>query len=142
MSLATLAKGTQLKAGDGAASEVFTLIPEIRTITGPSMSADVIDVTSHDTPGGFRDKLQGLKDWGELSFEMWWVPTNVQQQQLHSDYVAGTQRNYQLVFPNAGNTTFSFKGFVSASPITAAFDAPLVRNCTITIMGAPQPTLI
>ena len=66
--MAIFAKGTELKVGDGATpTEVFTLIPGIRTITGPSMSAEVIDITSHDTPGGFRDKMQGLKDWGVLS---------------------------------------------------------------------------
>jgi hypothetical protein len=26
---------------------------------------EVLDATSHDTPSGFRDKKQGLKDWGQ-----------------------------------------------------------------------------
>jgi predicted secreted protein len=141
MSQAIFAKGTQLKVGDGATpTEVFTLIPEIRSITGPSMSAEVIDVTSHDTPGGFRDKMQGLKDWGVLSFEMLWVPNNPKHLQLFSDYVAGTQRNYKLVVPDAVSTTLSFRGFVGNNPTTAPFDGALTKTVEIVIMGSPAPT--
>jgi predicted secreted protein len=141
MSLATFAKGTQLKAGDGGNPETFTLIPEIRSISGPGMSADTLDATSMDTPGGFRDKKQGLKDWGTLSFELLWIPTNARHQQLFDDFKAGTERNYELVFPNVGNTKFSFKGFVNRMPAQANFDALLTLSVEITIMGDPEPTL-
>jgi predicted secreted protein len=141
MSQATFAKGTQLQAGDGAASEVFTLIPEVRSITGPSMSADVLDATSHDTPGGFRDKKQGLKDWGTLSFEMLWIPSNAMHLQLFADYKAGTERNYKVIYPNVGNTTFSFRGFVSNNPMSAPFDQLLTKTVELVILGSPEPTL-
>lgn len=142
MSLSTFAKGTQLKS-EGAPG-VFTLIPEIRSITGPSMNADILDATSHDTPGGFRDKKQGLKDWGALSFEMLWIPTNAQHALLFADFSVspGVERNYKLIFPNAAATTFSFKGFVSSMPITAPFDQLLTMNVEITILGSPAPTLV
>jgi hypothetical protein len=141
MSQSTFAKGTQLRSGDGGSPEVFTLIPEVRSITGPGMSADVLDATSHDTPSGFRDKKQGLKDWGTLSFELLWIPSHAQHQRLFDDFKAGTERNYELVFPNPGNTKFSFKGFVNSCPPTAAFDALLTMNVEITILGDPEPTL-
>jgi len=137
---AIFAKGTQLKVGDGAAIEGFTLIPGIRTITGPSMSADVIDITSHDTPGGFRDKMQGLKDWGMLSFELLWDPGAAKHQQLFDDYVAGTVRHYQLTYPDVGGTTLSFSGFVANNPTSAPFDGALTKTAEIVIMGSPQPT--
>jgi len=142
MSLATFAKGTQLKAE--VTTGVFTLIPEIRSITGPGMSADILDATSHDTPGGFRDKKQGLKDWGTLSFEMLWIPANAMHQLLYADFSVspGIERNYKLIFPNAGLTTFSFKGFVNSMPITAPFDQLLSMNVEITILGSPAPTLV
>jgi predicted secreted protein len=137
---AIFAKGTQLKVGDGAAVEAFALIPGIRSITGPSMSADVIDVTSHDTPGGFRDKIQGLKDWGTLSFELLWDPADARHQQLFDDYVAGTVRHYKLTYPDVGNTTLSFSGFVSNNPTSAPFDGALTKTAEIVIMGSPMPT--
>ena len=141
MSQAIFAKGTQLKVGDGAEpTEGFTLIPEIRSITGPSMSAEVIDVTSHDTPGGFRDKMQGLKDWGVLSFEMLWVPSNAQHLALFADYVSGAQRHYTLTVPDADLTTLNFTGFVGNNPTSAPFDGALTKTVEIIIMGSPAPT--
>ena len=140
MSQAIFAKGSQLKAGDGATpTEVFTLIPEIRQITGPSMSAEQIDVTSHDTPGGFRDKIQGLKDWGTLTCEMLWVPNNVQHLQLFNDYVAGTIRHYTLTVPDADETTLNFSGFVGNNPTSIPFDGALTKSVEIIIVGSPAP---
>jgi predicted secreted protein len=139
--MAIFAKGTQLKVGNGATpTEVFTLIPGVRTITGPSMSAEQIDITSHDTPGGFRDKMQGLKDWGVLSFELLWEPENTQHQQLFDDYVAGTVRNYTLTYPDTPATTLTFAGFVGNNPTSAPFDGALTKTAEIVIMGSPAPT--
>jgi predicted secreted protein len=141
MSQAIFAKGSQLKAGNGAIpTEVFTTIPEIRTISGPSMSAEQIDVTSHDTPGGFRDKIQGLKDWGVLTCEMLWVPDNAQHLQLFNDYVAGTVRHYKLTVPDADQTTLNFSGFVGNNPTSIPFDGALSKSVEIIIVGAPAPT--
>lgn len=142
MSQATFAKGTQLKS-DSDTPGTFTLIPEVRSITGPSMTADILDATSMDTPGGFRDKRQGLKDWGTVAFELLWIPDNAQHQKLFDDYSAspGVERAYQIIFPNAASTTFEFTGFVSQMPITAAFDQLLTMNVEITILGDPAPTL-
>jgi predicted secreted protein len=138
--MAIFAKGTQLKVGDGATpTEAFALIPGIRTITGPSMSAEVIDITSHDTPGGFRDKMQGLKDWGMLSFELLWDPAEALHQQLFDDYVAGTVRHYTLTYPTTTPTTLSFSGFVGNNPTSSPFDGALTKTAEIVIMGSPQP---
>jgi predicted secreted protein len=140
MSQAIFAKGSQLKVGDGATpTELFTLIPEIRTISGPTMSAEQIDVTSHDTPGGFRDKIQGLKDWGVLNCEMLWVPSDLQHKQLFDDYVAGTVRNYQLTVPDTVTTTLNFAAFIGNNPTQIPFDGALTKNVEFVIVGNPPP---
>jgi predicted secreted protein len=140
MSLAVFAKGTQVKASDMTVTPVFTLIPEIRSISGPTMGAEQIDVTSHDTPSGFRDFIQGLKTWGVFSFEMLWVPNNVQHLQLFNDFVAGTVRNYKVTVPDDDLTTFNFSGFVGNNPTQAPFDGALTKTVEIIIKGDPLPT--
>jgi predicted secreted protein len=140
MSQAIFAKGSQLKVGDGVTpTEGFTLIPEIRNISGPTMSAEQIDVTSHDTPGGFRDKIQGLKDWGVLNCEMLWVPSDPKHLQLFDDYVAGTVRNYQLTVPDAVATTLNFAAFIGNNPTQIPFDGALTKNVEFVIVGSPAP---
>ena len=135
------AKGTQLMVGDGVTpTEGFDLIEGVRSITGPAMSAESIDITSMDTPGGFRDHMQGLKDWGALSFELLWDPSNAQHQQLFDDYVSGEIRHYKLIYPDPAATTLSFSGYVGNNPTTAAFDQALTKNCEIVIQANPAPT--
>jgi hypothetical protein len=136
-----LGKGTKFKVGDGGSPEVFTLIPAIRSITGPGNTAEVLDSTTMDTPQGFRDKFQGLKDHGAFSFEMLWDPAHALHQQLYNDFKAGTERNYQVEFADPGTTTFSFRGFVNSCPVTAAFDQLLSMQVEITIKGDPEPIL-
>jgi predicted secreted protein len=140
MSQAIFAKGSQLMVGDGVTpTEGFTPIPEVRSISGPTMSAEQIDVTSHDTPGGFRDKIQGLKDWGVLNCEMLWVPSDPNHLQLFDDYVAGTVRHYKLTVPDAVATTLNFSGFVGNNPTQIPFDGALTKNVEIVIVGSPAP---
>ena len=137
---AILAKGTKLEVGDGATpTEVFTLIAGIRTITGPANERQMIDVTSHDTPGGFMDEMGGLKRWGALSFELLWDPANVQHQQLWDDYVEDTVRNYKLIFPDTSATTLTFSGFIGPNPITAPYDGALTKTCEVVIKANPAP---
>ena len=104
--------------GDGATpTEVFTLIPGVRTINGPDMSAEQIDVTSHDTPGGFRTKIQGLKDWGVLSFEMLWDPNDAKHLALFNDYISGDGAALQADLPDdAGRRACCSPGSWAATP--------------------------
>jgi predicted secreted protein len=138
---ATFAKGTKLEVGDGATpTEAFALIHGIRTITGPTMSADKIDITSHDTPGNFRNHMQGLKDWGMLSFELLWDPADEQHQQLFDDYTTGAVRNYKLTYPDVAGTSLAFAGWVGNNPTSSPFDGALTKTAEIIIMGDPMPT--
>jgi hypothetical protein len=75
---------------------------------------------------------------------MLWIPSNAQHALLFADFSVspGIERNYKLIFPNVGATTFSFKGFVNSMPITAPFDQLLSMNVEITILGSPAPTLV
>jgi predicted secreted protein len=135
-----LAKGTQLRAGGLVTMGASVLITGVRNITGPGTIADVLDATSMDTPGQFRDKAQGLKDWGTLACDCLWDPANAMHLQIFNDFVAGAERWYELIFPDPGTTTFTFKGFINSCPVTAAFDQLLTRSFEITIKGDPLPT--
>jgi|SRR5581483_4223929 len=134
-------KGTLLQAGDLSTATNFQTVPQCREITLDGFSADQVEVTSHDTPSGFKDKKQGLKDWGTVSTEVIWDPANAVHQQCYDDMVAGTERYWQIVYPDVGNTVFQFKGFVSQFAPKAPIDNVLTAQLQVTILGDPQPTL-
>ena len=121
-------KNTQMQIGDGAQSETFTTIGEIKNIKGPGIKADAIDVTSQDsTTKEFISSA--LPENGEVSFEMNFIGKNAQQQQLRADVAAGTARNFKLIFNDHASTktTATFAAIVTAfdqdAPAGAAYNA-------------------
>lgn len=135
MSDALLAQGTLLKIGDGGGSEVFTTIPEITELSISGNSAEQIDVTSHDSTSGFREYIAGLKDGGVVNFSGNYVPDNTYHLQVHTDQEAGTLRNFQLVMPDSGSTTWSFAALITEFSPSFAPDAQATFTGSLKISG-------
>ena len=142
MSNAVFAHGTLLKAGDGAATEVFTTVAEVTDIGGPSLALDPVEVTNHDSTAGWREFIGGLLDGGEVTLTINYIPANATHNAtngLIADMTARTKRNFQLVFPDSGTTTWSFTALVTAFEPGEPIDAQLTADVTLKITG--QPTL-
>lgn len=135
--------GTLLKVGDGGSpTESFTTIAEVFNIGGPSLSLDPIEITNHSSTGGWKEFVGGLLDGGEVSFDINYDPvgaTHDASTGLIADMVARTQRNFQLVFPDTGNTTWSFTALVTAFEPSEPVDDKLAASVTLKLTG--QPTL-
>ena len=48
----------------------FVRVGGIRDVDGPSMSADEVETTSNDSPEQWKEMIAGLKDGGDISFDM------------------------------------------------------------------------
>lgn len=127
-------QGVEIKRGDGASPEVFTKIAEIASFDGPGGSAAVIDATSLDSTA--REKLMGLADEGQFSFEMNLVPDDTAQTGLRTDRTNRTLRNFEIALTDAAATTLSFAAFVLEFAISGAVDDKVTANCTLEISGA------
>jgi len=140
MSQALAAYGVLLKRGDGATpTETFATIAEVKSISGPSMSTDVLDVTTHSSAvsGAGREKIASLIDWGEISFDLNFIPTNSQHKQLLADLQARGKHNWKLVFPDVGATEWAFEGIVTSFENDMPVDDVLGASITITITTKP-----
>ena len=139
MSNAVSAYGTLLKIGDGGGPEVFTTLAEVKSIEGPDMETDVIDVTTHDSAaaGAFREKLATLIDAGEISFDLNFIPGNTQHVALRTDQLNRTKRNFELWFPNASSADIEFEAVVTSFPMTFEVDGVIESSVTLTITKAP-----
>src|SRR5687767_6528523 len=107
--------GTKLLRGDGAGPEVFTVIAEIISFSGPTESAKQIDVTSMDSTA--REYIAGLRDSGEISFDCNLVTSSATQQGLREDMDDRVQRNFRLILMDntveADRTTVNFTAVVT-----------------------------
>lgn len=141
MTDAIAATGTLLQMGDGAPTEAFATIAEVRDISGPGLSLNAIDVTAH-TPEGWHEFIGGLLDGGEVTFDINWVPSDATHDVttgLVANMLARSVDNYQLVLPDAANTTWRFAALVTGFEPSEPVDDALTASVTLRITG--QPTL-
>lgn len=127
-------QGMVIKRGNGASPEVFTAIPEVRSINGPDGSASEIDVT--DLSSTSREFRMGLKDEGTITLDMMFIPANTVHAGLRTDRANRTLRNFQLLFTDSPATTWSFAAYVQGLSVSNEVDAVTTASVTLRISGS------
>lgn len=141
--MAYSAQGTLFKVGNGASPIVYTTIPGCTTVTPPSINYDMLDSTSHDSVGGFKEFIPGLSDGGNGTAEVWFDPTNAIHTQLRVDSYAKTKDAFDIIFPvpNAGapgaGATVAFNGYVMGIVPTSNTGQLLRATITTKVTGQP-----
>jgi hypothetical protein len=126
---------TQIKIGDGASPEVFTLIPEAKDISGPESTQEFADFTHQQSPSGFRERKPTVKSSGTVTFNMNRVYGDTQQDALlaASNANPATLTNFQLLYPDGD--LIDFAAYVSTR-WSAPMMNPLSIDVTLTLEGA------
>jgi hypothetical protein len=96
--------GTLLQRGDGVTPiEGFTTVAELTNIELPAVESEILELTHHTSPGGFKEWALGLKDGGEVAIEGNYVPKDATQRLstgVLGDNVSGVKRNWKVLFPD------------------------------------------
>jgi predicted secreted protein len=116
-----------------ASSPTFSAIAEINKIGGPTMSRDTIDVTSLDSTGGYREFIGGFRDGGTVNLSMNFAIAGYND--MKDDFESSDLRDYQIILPDTGNTTFGFAGLVTELPLDIPMDDKITCDVTIKISG-------
>lgn len=120
--------GIQLQMGDGAATEAFTTIAQVESLTPAGWTQDVEAVPTHDdTAGEGVEKLaDALYDAGQVTLtilEDLTDSTHDETTGLHSKKGQSSSTNFKIVYPNslgtvefaAFVTSYSYQGIASNS---------------------------
>lgn len=126
------AQGTELQLGSGSPL-TYTKIAEINSFSGPGGSVSVIDVT--DLSSAAKEKIAGLNDNGQLSFECNFIPTNAQQAALREAKENGTTISVKLIFTDTGATEWTFNAIVINLTPSGAVDGVVKASVTLEISG-------
>lgn len=126
-------QGIKVKRGAGSPL-AFTDIPEIISFNGPGGNAQVIDITNLDSAA--IEKLMGLPDEGQLSFEMNYVPENTLHAALRDDRNNQSIVPIRIVFSDPGLTQWDFNAYVTNFTVSGGVNAPLRASVTFEITGA------
>jgi len=131
MSDAIAGVGTLFRRWDGAGNWVN--IAEINSITGPGMTRETIDVTSLDSTGGYREFIGGFRDGGTVVLSMNYTRAGLDT--MKDDFESADLQDYEIVLPDAENTTVEFTGLVTELPLTISPDDKVTQDVTIKISG-------
>jgi predicted secreted protein len=122
--------GTQLQRFGGSS---FAAIASITSIAGPGLKREVIDVTAHDSPNGWMEFLGGLKDGGEVSFDINRRPAV--HDVLIADFEDDEPRSYRVEWPSGAAWTFD--GILTGYEADSPYDDKLSASVTLKVTGQP-----
>jgi len=116
----------------------YAKLAELRDISGPSQTADTVELTSHDSANGFKEYVSSVRDGGEITIDANLIPGDTPGQiAFNNDLISGTVRTFKIVLPmSVGN---SWEGNAIASGFNPAFpynDRMSVAG-TLKITGKP-----
>ena len=116
---------------------VFARIPECKSVSVPSSEQDYIDVTSLDSPDGYREYIKGLKDMGEISLTVGYTAEGYTQQ-IADQNLNGAIYYRTTLAPQPDQTTgdvFEYRGFPRVAMSDGAVDGVLDMTVTIRTTG-------
>lgn len=137
MSLAINSLGTLFKLSSAGSAGTFTTIPEVKEVNAPNVKIDLNDVSSHDSAGGFREFLPGMKDGGTISAPIWWVPSNTVHVALRTNAYAANLRGFKVIYPDTSDNTVDCLGYVIDAEGQGKFDQPLMSTLQVKVTGLP-----
>lgn len=130
--MSVFAHGTVLTIGSAIAG--------LTSISGPSITADTIDVTTHDSTDGFREYVGGLRDGGEVTVEGQ-LQTAADSNTLIGLLESGAVTSgATIAFPTTPAQTFTFDCIVTAFSTDAPHDGSLTFSATMKVTGKPALT--
>ena len=59
-----------------AANGAWVAVGSVGDIDGPALELGTEDATTHDSPGGWEEKVPTTLSGGEVSFEIGWIPSS------------------------------------------------------------------
>ena len=122
--------GTTLKVRNAGTPVTYTVIGEVKNVNGPNTSNEQIEVTNLDSPNNFKEFIGGLKDGGEVQFDMNWIK-GAKQVQIRDDVVSATKREYQVSWPTSPATVAVFTAFPTAFGMTADPASAITSSITL-----------
>ena len=128
MSDAQLGFGSDFKRGATSVGEVLSINP-------PSLSRDAVDTTHMKSPEGWREFLFGLKDGGEVSFEIQSKPSSPAYQALVADFDNPNPESYSIEFPDG--STWSFSAGITGMETSDPMEDKITTSATFKITGKP-----
>lgn len=114
-------------------------VAKLTKINGLGASLSTIDVTTHDSEGGYDEFIPGKFSTDDVAIEGLFDPGDTTGQlAMMADFNAKTLRTAIIIFPAATGTTWTFSGYITAIKVEdAGTDGVIPFTATIKPTGKP-----
>lgn len=118
-----------------------SIIGQVRDISGPAMVEEAVDVTTRESSD--REYKSGLRDGGELTFDVIYDPNLATHDTLLQFLLAGSVGVAELQTVDIANLYdgFRFLAMVSAMTPEMPLDGALGANITLRAVSQPVPII-
>lgn len=137
---------TQAKIGFGSLFEIQDLeqspdgwvkVAEVTNITPPNFSRDAVDATHTESEEGWREFIPGLKDGGEVTVEMNFIPGAASTDRIF-ELFSRDVGDFRISFPDGSpSTVWQFKAFITGFEPEAPLDDKMSATATFKLTGKP-----
>lgn len=136
MTTERIGQGTLL-ATSADAGATWTTVARLETIGEFSMGEyDDVEITTHDSPGGFKEYIAGLADAGELELSGIWIADATQRGLV---LARGVTRDWRVILPG-GLGTWRGRGYIKSLSVNPQREDAIVFSASLKISGAPTMT--
>lgn len=116
-----------------------TTVGQLESISGVTITADTIDVTSLGSTGGYREFIGGFRDGGEVELAGFFT-AGAGQELLAAAVASGTAYSCQITFPAALSANWQFDGVVVKFGTDTSVGDAIKFSATVKVSGAPTLT--
>lgn len=118
-----------------------TTIAQVKKISGPGLSLDTEDVTTHDSASGWEEVIPTILRSGEVSLELVYDPNLATHKNASGgiiyDLVQKTSQTYSIQFPSNPTVTWTFTAFCTKFEPSMDSSGALTATATYKLTGAP-----
>ena len=90
-----------------------TYVAEVVSITPPGATRETVDVTHLKSDGGWREHIGAMKDAGEASITVNYIPAATASEAMFTAFGTDGSQDFTILFPS-GTLKMTFKGIVTA----------------------------
>ena len=130
--------GTTFEVAQSNSPPSYVPVGRVISISGPNLSAERIEQTALDSPGGYKEFRAGLIDGGEIVLEVYWKKTDTKQAVLRDAQQSGASLPMRILWPDSPVTRVQFTAYVTGFAMATVANEGVKATITIKITGAPD----
>lgn len=132
---AKLGYGSLFKVHDDNSPGQYVTVSEVTSIEGPSITKDPVEVTHMESPDGYREFITGLKDGGEVSLEMNFVPGSAGMTLLLAEFERSQASQCKIVLSTTPAYAWTFDAIMTSMGHATPLDDKMTTTVTFKITG-------